>query len=30
MKMQVEKLADKDLMDLAAFFSHQHGLVVKR
>ncbi len=30
MKMQVEKLTDKDLMDLAAFFSHQQGLVVKR
>jgi cytochrome c553 len=30
MKLQVEKLTDKDLMDLAAYFSHQHGLVAKR
>jgi cytochrome c553 len=29
MKMQVEKLTDRDLMDLAAFFSHQRGLAVK-
>jgi cytochrome c553 len=29
MKVQVEKLTDRDLMDLAAFFSHQHGLAVK-
>jgi cytochrome c553 len=30
MKVQVEKLTEKDLMDLAAFFSQQRGLAVKR
>jgi cytochrome c553 len=29
MKAQVEKLTEKDLVDLAAFFSHQRGLAIK-
>lgn len=29
MAAQVKDLKEKDMMDLAAFFSHQHGLVVK-
>ena len=29
MAMQVEKLTEKDMMDFAAYFSHERGLVVK-
>jgi cytochrome c553 len=29
MAAQAKELKDKDMLDLAAFFSHQHGLAVK-